>query len=153
MFEEIQTVHKLSRKGKFDTPLTVRLVLFIALVLLFGALVFDDIFFKGVLWYSLVVPFIVGFPFGFYVLSQMNEISWDRKRRIVTVSRIDVFGIIILALYWAIRLFGAKYFLQQFYHNVLTISGATFSLFFGIMVGRLRKVFLTIHSIHEEKIK
>ncbi len=151
MFEEIGTIRKLNKQGKLDRPLRLRLALFVALVIIFGLIVSNDIFIKGVKWYSLVIPFVVGFPLGFFLLSRTSEVTWDRRRRIMKVSQLDLFGVLILLLYWIVRLVGAKYFLEHFYHNVLTISGATFTLLFGMMLGRLRKVTLSIHDLHESR--
>ncbi len=149
MFEEVQTVHTLNKEGKLDKGLRIRLALFISLAIIFGMELILDIFVKKVAWYSLIVPFVLGFIFGLYVLSRLNSINWDKKKRMVTVGRIDVVGITILVAYWVVRV-DAKYLLSPFYHSILTISGATFSLIFGIMVGRLSGVFRKVHQVHQD---
>ncbi len=152
MLEEIHTVHTLNKQGKLDSGLRFRLTLFTLLAAIFGVEVLNNIFTKGVVWYSLVVPFIVGFLFGVFVLARINRIQWDKKKRMMTVGRIDFLSIIILLIYWAIR-FDADVLLSPFYHNIITITAATLSLVFGIMLGRLSGVFRKVHAVHTTRKK
>lgn len=71
---------------------------------------------------------------GGIVSSRMNHLSWDHDAEKI-VSRLDVFGIIILVAYIIFAILRTK-LISYFVHGP-TVGAISFSIVAGIMIGRV----------------
>lgn len=150
--EEFETLGKLASEGKLDRALRLRLAVFIVVVLLCGAAAFYD-----VVSYRINAFLLIGFAsasmlLGLFIFSRMNTIEWNEEREVVMLKRFDVFGTVMLVLYILIRIV-TKSFLDDYFHNVVTVSAITYATVFGVMLGRLFGILITIHKVHAAKSK
>jgi hypothetical protein len=148
--EELETTRQLVREGKLDSKLRVRLGVFAFLSLLFGGAVLFDIVSYGLSWSLTLGVASVSFLTGLLLLSRMNPVSWDPEREVVVLGRMDIVGLLLLVGYIAVR-YAAKTILDEYFHNIITISGVTYSIVFGVMLGRLFGILNTIHQVHSQR--
>ncbi len=107
-----------------------RLYFVMALILL-GVVVYRLFADGGSYWYALAA-FLLGGGIG-VLFSRMFKIDWDHDARKI-VSRLDIYGGILLASYVAFEILSRKYLESQFSGPfALTI---VFSLLSGVVIGR-----------------
>lgn len=148
--EELETARTLVREGKLAKSLRVRLIVFALLSILFGAAVLFDVFSYD-FNISLALGFSsVSFLIGLFLLSRLNPVSWDKEREVMILGRMDVFGFILIALFFLLRI-SMNQMLEDRYHSVIVVSGVTYSIVFGLMFGRLIGILATIHRVHTDK--
>jgi hypothetical protein len=146
--QEIQTTHTLHKQGKLHHMLTIRVSLFAALTCITGGVVFyDTIATKLTAELALIVSF-AGFLAGVFIFSRIQKARWDEKKEVMRSGRLDILSLILIALYIGLRVATQWYLEHAYRHDAHMISGITFSLIFGLMLGRLTGVLVTIHKTH-----
>lgn len=94
---------------------------------------------------GLAIGLIIGL-----VAARMFRLSWDKDARQV-ISRLDMFGVIILVLYLLISIF-RNTILSEFVEKTY-ITGTSISIVTGVMIGRVFGTGRRIRAIlKEEKI-
>lgn len=116
-----------------DTKLRNRLRLYFAISLVLLMVVLYDVFTQVMPLLYALIGLVIGGGMGL-IASRMFHLSWDRDGRKI-VSRMDIFGIIILMLYILTSLF-RRSVIGYFVHGP-AITGVTFALLTGIMFGRV----------------
>lgn len=91
-----------------------------------------------------IITGVVGFPFVLagmaigillgFIVARVFHISWDHDAK-QTISRLDILGGVILALYVVFAIFRAK-IIGSFVHGQ-AIGGVSISITTGIMIGRM----------------
>ncbi len=90
--------------------------------------------FRGALRLDLgIIALLVGVIIGI-VASRMYHISWDKNAKKV-ISRLDIYGIIILALYILLEIFRGK--IVGFVTHNFEVETIGFAILAGIMFGRV----------------
>lgn len=137
MIEELtKTADELSRDGKLDKKLQRRLRIFEILSFIFGLVTVYDILFEGFYWFHVFLVVAFSFLFGFFLLAKINDVSWDKKRKMMVTLKMDIWGIVILLLYVAARILSDAYLHDFFDGNVSKVLAYTFFTAFGISLGR-----------------
>lgn len=137
MIDELtKTADELSRDGKIDKKLKRRLRVFEILSFLFGVITVYDILFEGFYWFHVFLVVAFSFLFGFFLLAKINEVSWDKKRKMMVTLKMDIWGIVIIVLYVAARLLSDAYLHDFFDGNVSKVLAYTFFTAFGVSLGR-----------------
>ncbi len=109
----------------------LRLYVFISLILI-GIVLFEVC--TNVVSFPLaLVGIVIGICFGF-ITSRMYHISWDHDAKQI-VSRLDLFGIIILISYIIFSVF-RKHIIEYFIHGP-AVGGVSLSIATGVMIGRI----------------
>lgn len=120
-------IHHVDKRLKFS----LRLYFIISIVML--AIVSYDIF-KSILSIEFA---LFGIIFGIgagIISSRMNHLSWNHDGQKI-VSRLDTFGIIILAFYIVFAIFRAK--IIELFVQGPVVGAISFSIISGIMIGRV----------------
>ena len=124
--------HRHHMRKHVDKKLQNRLrMYFLISFLLIGVVVFE--IFTGV-----VSLFLAGLGIGFgillgFITARMFHISWDHNAKQI-VSRLDLFGIMILVAYMILAFFRGR-IVGHFVHGP-SVGGVSMALATGIMVGR-----------------
>jgi hypothetical protein len=116
-----------------DKKLRNRLRLYAVISVILSGIVIYDIFVGIVSFFFALIGITVGAALGI-VSSRMYHLSWDHDAKKV-ISRMDIFGIIILVLYIISALL-RRIVIEQFVHGP-AVWGVTFALATGIMIGRV----------------
>jgi uncharacterized membrane protein len=147
MIEELhKTADELSREGKLDKKLKRRLRFFEILTFLFGLITVYDILFEGFYWFHVFLVVAFSFLFGFFGLAKINQVSWDKKRKVMVALKMDIFGVIILALYITSRILSDMYIHDYFEGNMTKVFAYTFFTIFGVTMGRFVGVLVSIYK-------
>ena len=149
--QEIQTTHALHKQGKLHHMLTIRVSLFAALTCVTGGVLFYDVITTRLTAELALIIALAGFLAGVYIFSRIQKARWDEKKEVIRSGRLDVLSVILIALYIGLRLVAQWYLEHTYRHDAHMISGITFALIFGLMLGRLTGVLVTIHKTHREK--
>ncbi len=137
MIEELRnTADELSRDGKLDKKLKRRLRFFEILSFVFGFITIYDILFEGFYWFYVFLVVAASFLFGFFVLSQINRVSWDKRKQMIVATKMDIWGVFILVFYIATRILSDVYLNNIFDGNASKVFAYTFFTIFGVAVGR-----------------
>lgn len=137
MIEELhKTADELAKDGKLDKRLKRRLSFFKVLSFLFGLITVYDILFEGFYWFHVFLVVAFSFIFGFFLLAKINEVSWDRKKKVMVILKMDIWGIAILVLYITARILSDAYLHDFFDGNVTKVLAYTFFTAFGVTLGR-----------------
>jgi ABC-type amino acid transport system permease subunit len=146
MIEDLKnTADELARDGRLDKKLKNRLRFFEILSFVFGLITVYDIIFEGFYWFHVFLVVAVSFLFGFFALAKINQVKWDKKRKIVIIEKMDIFGIVILVLYITARILSDVYLHDYFDGNVSKVLAYTFFTIFGIALGRFAGTVVSIH--------
>jgi hypothetical protein len=116
-----------------DTRLRNRIRLYFIISLVLLLVVLFDIFTGVMPLLVALIGLVIGGGMGI-LASRMFHLSWDRDGRKI-VSRMDVFGIVILVLYVLTSLF-RRLVIGYFVHGP-AITGMTFDILTGVMFGRV----------------
>ncbi len=137
MIDELtKTADELSRDGKIDKKLKRRLRIFEVLSFIFGLITVYDILFEGFYWFHVFLAVAFSFLFGFFLLAKINEVSWDKKRKMMVTLKMDIWGVVIIILYIAARLLSDIYMHGFFEGEVSKVLAYTFFTAFGVTLGR-----------------
>ncbi|MDQ5883159.1 MAG: hypothetical protein QG654_71 [Patescibacteria group bacterium] len=146
MIEELKnTADELSRDGKIDKKLKRRLRFFEILTFIFGLITVYDILFEGFYWFHVFLVVAISFVFGFFLLAKINEVSWDKKKKMMVSLKMDIWGISILVLYIATRILSDAYLHDFFDGNMSKVFAYTFFTIFGVTLGRFVGVLVSIY--------
>lgn len=150
--EELDTVLELHKEKKIDWFLRFRIATMAVVAFVFGATVVRDIVTYHanpwpVLWF---VP--LGFCAGYFWFYRMTAIHWDEETKSMKIKRFDSVGVIVLMLYGISRLL-LKFVLEAEISSVIGVSVATYSVVFGLVVGRMFGLFRVMHRLHSENAK
>jgi hypothetical protein len=145
MFEEIETTHKLNEEGKLHRRLRIRIAIFIAIIVTFGALGLYDFLTKKISIQAELGVVCVSFILGIVIFSKMAKVTWDAKKEVMNIENLDITGFVILILYIIFRI-QSKIYLEHTYDNIAIVTGLTFSSIFAGMLGRLIGIFVLIHE-------
>jgi len=152
MIEELKnTADELFRDGKLDKKLKRRLRFFEFLTFIFGLITVYDIFFEGFYWFHVFLVVAFSFLFGFFGLAKINQVSWDKKRKVMVALKMDVFGVIILVLYIISRILSDMYLHDYFDGNMSKVFAYTFFTIFGVTLGRFVGVLVSIYLAEPKK--
>lgn len=148
--EEIQTATRLHKAGKLHNMLVIRLALFAALTIVTGGIMFHNTLTTRLTAEVALSVALGGFLAGVFIFSRIQKARWDEKKEIVRSGRLDIASMVLIILYIAMRIITKWYLEQTYHHDGTMISGVTFSLIFGLMLGRLSGVLATIQKTHRE---
>lgn len=152
MIEELKnTADELSRDGKLDKKLKRRLRFFEVLTFIFGLITVYDILFEGFYWFHVFLVVAFSFLFGFFALAKINQVSWDKKRKVMVALKMDVLGVVVLVLYITSRILSDIYLHDYFDGNMAKVFAYTFFTIFGVTLGRFVGVLISIYKAEPEK--
>ena len=116
-----------------DTKLRNRLrIYFLISVILLGVVIFEIVTGVVGLAYA-ILGIVIGMLLGF-VSARMFHLSWDHDAKKI-VSRLDLFGGVILVLYIIFAIFRSR-LIGYFIHGP-AVGGVSISIVTGIMIGRV----------------
>jgi hypothetical protein len=98
-----------------------------------------------------LVMFAVGFLIGLLFVSQMFGIYWDHDKGMITSGKVDAFGIAMIILYIALRVYLDDALDYVLHPGAVKLSGLAFCLIAGIMVGRFFFTIITVRKMHAEQ--
>src|SRR4051812_15536827 len=130
-----------------DKKLRFRLRIYFAISIILLAAVLFEIFTNRVSILLALFGLIIGTGIGTFV-ARMFLLSWDRDAKKV-ISRLDLVGGIILAIYILIAIFRSKIIGHYIQANYVT--GTSLSVVAGIMIGRVFGTGQKIVSILKEQ--
>ena len=150
--EAIKDTTETIKKGHVHRRLTFRLVFLSGISILFfisGIAKFIKFDLKAYVIFILVIG---GFLCGFFLFSKMKRIAWDKDKRIIYTTKLDIVDIILLLIY---ALFEAliKIFLKDVYPNVNVASAYSTITIASLISGRIISMLKTVQKIsRDEKI-
>lgn len=116
-----------------DKKIKTRFRIYFVLAIIMLLVILYDLF-KNILSIEFAfVGMLIGIGAGI-VSSRMNHLSWDKDGEKI-VSRLDIFGIIILVAYIIFAIFRTK-LISYFVHGPV-VGAISFSIIAGIMIGRV----------------
>ena len=146
MTEELKnTADDLSRDGELDKKLKRRLQFFEILTFIFGLITVYDILFEGFYWFNVFLVVALSFVFGFFALSKINKVSWDKRKQTMVTLKMDIWGILILVVYISTRIISDIYLHDFFDGNMSKVFAYTFFTIFGVTLGRFVGVLVSIY--------
>jgi hypothetical protein len=98
-----------------------------------------------------IVMFAIGFPIGLLLVSRMFGIYWDEKKGMITSGSMDIFGVCMIVLYVALRVWLDDALDYVLHPGAVKLSGLAFCLIAGIMVGRLIATISSVRKIHADR--
>lgn len=116
-----------------DTRLRNRIRLYFVISLILLVIVLFDVFTGVMPLLAALIGLVIGGGMGI-IASRMFHLSWDMDGKKI-VSRMDIFGIVILILYVLTSLF-RRSVIGYFVHGP-AVTGVTFAILTGIMFGRV----------------
>jgi Trk-type K+ transport system membrane component len=152
MIEELKnTADELSRDGKLDKKLKRRLRFFEILTFIFGLITVYDILFEGFYWFNVFLVVALSFVFGFFALSKINKVSWDKRKQMMVTLKMDIWGVFILVVYVLTRIVSDIYLHDFFDGNMSKVFAYTFFTIFGVTLGRFVGVLVSIYLAEPKK--
>ena len=152
MIEELKnTADELLREGKLDKKLKRRLWFFEVLCFVFGLITVYDILFEGFYWFDVFLVVAVSFFFGFFILSKLNKVSWDKRKQMMVTLKMDIWGVFILISYIATRIISDVYLHDFFDGNASKVFAYTFFTIFGVTLGRFVGVLVSIYKAEPKR--
>ena len=120
-------VHRLDKKLRFRLRLYFLLSLILILILIFNIV-------RGALRFDFgIISLFAGLAIGI-VSARMFKISWNKDADQI-VSRLDIFGGVILIFYIVLEVFRTK--IVGYFTHGTEITAVSLALFAGIMFGRV----------------
>jgi hypothetical protein len=151
MIELIHTIANAYRAGKLHRKLIVRIVLLGGIAAIGGIALIVDIVLRNVSIIPILIAAVLGYIFGYFVVSKMRAVEWHEHEEVLTIAGLDIAGAAILIVYVGVRVLADFYFRERF-GSAFVISGLTLAFFDSIMLGRLIATLKRIEQLFKDSL-
>ncbi|MCU0660200.1 MAG: hypothetical protein MUD00_01125 [Candidatus Pacebacteria bacterium] len=148
--EDLLAVKKLHTDGHLHWRIVWRVSILLLYSIVFLGIASYHFFADTLNFFIASGLYSIGFLLGFFLVSKMFRIHWDKERALVIASGMNFFGFFILLLYAALRYWSNNVVDYLLHPDAARVPGLTFCFVAGIMLGRFFYTVIAIRRVHSD---